>query len=96
MAAAEISGLGETGEGVGLVFPKFFLAPSGIIPDPPFSISQGSVPAGHGYSYKYIKTSEKAKAIIFRKLTSSERLVTMRDSGFSFSSCSSAYLNNSD
>lgn len=50
MAAAETIGLGRTGGGVGLVFPKFVLAPSGIIPDPPFSISQGSVPEGQGYS----------------------------------------------
>ena len=51
MAAAETIGLGRTEGGVGLVFPKFVLAPSGIIPDPPFSISQGSVPEGQGYSY---------------------------------------------
>jgi len=35
---------------LGFVLPKLCLAPSGMIPDPPFSINQGSMPGGQGYS----------------------------------------------
>ena len=37
-------------EGFGMFFPPLHLAPSGMMPLPPLSMSQGSIPAGQGYS----------------------------------------------